>query len=472
MPTRLFSLTIFQFAILSISFAQADPGSDPFGACDHLLLNISPPGAAKGAVVASPSKSNPNYFYHWVRDAGLVMDTVVTLYQKATNPESRSYFAKILFDYIDFSRSNQLTNNLSGTVGDTGLGEPKFEADGRAFDAPWGRPQNDGPAIRASALIRYAKILLAEGKSEFVRSRLYDGKIPAHSVIKSDLEFVAHHWRDLSFDLWEEVKGSHFYTRMVQRKALIDGAELAELLGDPGAAGFYRQQAKKLEVEIDKHWDGHGQQLITSFDFQFGDRAKASRLDIASVLGALHGDTRDGFYSPTSDRVLATAAKLKQVFQGKYPINARTTDFDGKRVEVAIGRYPEDTYDGYKVGSVGNPWVLATNAFAELCYKVAGKMIEDGQFVISELNLSFFKLMTPDVELHAGEILRREDARFTALVNSLREEGDAFMRRSKLHGFPGGALSEQMHRSTGFMQGANDLTWNYASVITATLARP
>src|SRR5688500_16671266 len=30
------------------------------------------------------------------------------------------------------------------------LGEPKFQADGSAFNDPWGRPQNDGPAIRAT----------------------------------------------------------------------------------------------------------------------------------------------------------------------------------------------------------------------------------------------------------------------------------------------------------------------------------
>jgi glucoamylase len=35
-----------------------------------------------------------------------------------------------------------------------------------------------------------------------------------------------------------------------------------------------------------------------------------------------------------------------------------------------VGRYPNDTYDGYETGSVGNPWILATNAMGELYYRL------------------------------------------------------------------------------------------------------
>jgi len=35
-------------------------------------------------------------------------------------------------------------------------------------------------------------------------------------VIKADLDFIASNWNTTSgFDLWEEVPGSHFYTRLV-----------------------------------------------------------------------------------------------------------------------------------------------------------------------------------------------------------------------------------------------------------------
>lgn len=58
-----------------------------------------------------------------------------------------------------------------------------------------------------------------------------------------------------------------------------------------------------------------------------------------------------GFYTPGSDEVLATAAAVEAAFSDLYKINqnANTTGLG-----TAIGRYPEDTYNG--VGnSQGNP---------------------------------------------------------------------------------------------------------------------
>jgi len=58
-------------------------------------------------------------------------------------------------------------------------------------------------------------------------------------AIKTDLEYVAHNWQESSFDLWEESNGDNFFTKMVQRKAMIDGAAFATKMGDTGAANFY-----------------------------------------------------------------------------------------------------------------------------------------------------------------------------------------------------------------------------------------
>jgi len=52
-----------------------------------LLKNISPPATALGVVVASPSKVKPDYWYHWVRDAALVMDVMVEMYRRSLGSE-------------------------------------------------------------------------------------------------------------------------------------------------------------------------------------------------------------------------------------------------------------------------------------------------------------------------------------------------------------------------------------------------
>src|ERR1044071_4446330 len=41
---------------------------------EKILANISPADGRPGAVLASPSRQDPDYYYHWVRDAALVMD--------------------------------------------------------------------------------------------------------------------------------------------------------------------------------------------------------------------------------------------------------------------------------------------------------------------------------------------------------------------------------------------------------------
>ena len=53
---------------------------------------------------------------------------------------------------------------------------------------------------------------------------LYDSKYPTQSIIKKDLEYVSTNFYLEGFDLWEEIRGFHFYTLMVQRKALREGS--------------------------------------------------------------------------------------------------------------------------------------------------------------------------------------------------------------------------------------------------------
>src|SRR4051812_43129280 len=49
-----------------------------------VLANISPPDAVRGVVIASPQRENPDYYFHWVRDAALTMNVVVALHESAS----------------------------------------------------------------------------------------------------------------------------------------------------------------------------------------------------------------------------------------------------------------------------------------------------------------------------------------------------------------------------------------------------
>ena len=67
---------------------------------DKLLDNIHPAGTVSGVVVASPSKANPNYFFHWVRDAALVMNTVFDLFLREQDQGKKDHYLKLMKNYI------------------------------------------------------------------------------------------------------------------------------------------------------------------------------------------------------------------------------------------------------------------------------------------------------------------------------------------------------------------------------------
>ena len=96
-----------------------------------------------GIIIASPSKENPDYFYHWIRDSAIIIRTLIKEY----NSSNDSNLKNIIINYVKTEIKLQKLNTLSG------LGEPKFNVDKTPFNEEWGRPQNDSPALRVLALI-------------------------------------------------------------------------------------------------------------------------------------------------------------------------------------------------------------------------------------------------------------------------------------------------------------------------------
>lgn len=67
----------------------------------------------------------------------------------------------VIEEYVNAQAYLQTVSNPSGSLSDgTGLGEPKFNVDETAFTGSWGRPQRDGPALRATALIDFGNWLI------------------------------------------------------------------------------------------------------------------------------------------------------------------------------------------------------------------------------------------------------------------------------------------------------------------------
>jgi glucoamylase len=117
-----------------------------------------------------------NSYYQWVRDAAITFKYILNEYKNGNTT-----LETVLKEYVTLSDTLQRTSNPSGDYQGAGIGEPKFNVDGTAFTGSWGRPQTDGPAIRATVLIEFANLLLAAGETSYVKKYLYDSacKTPA-----------------------------------------------------------------------------------------------------------------------------------------------------------------------------------------------------------------------------------------------------------------------------------------------------
>ena len=123
-------------------------------------------------------------FYTWTRDSALtfkcIVDTFIHSYDASLQTEIQNYIAA--------QARLQTVSNPSGDLSNgAGLGEPKFNADGSAFTGSWGRPQRDGPALRATALIAYAKWLVNNGYTQTASTVVWP-------IIQNDLNYVAQYW--------------------------------------------------------------------------------------------------------------------------------------------------------------------------------------------------------------------------------------------------------------------------------------
>ncbi|KAI7861348.1 glucoamylase b [Spinellus fusiger] len=415
-----------------------------------MLGNINPPGSSKGFIAASLSTAGPNYYYSWTRDSALVARAIT--YKYSTSYQNDPKILGLLKDYVTYQVNEQTESTVCNC-----LGEPKFNPDGSSFSGPWGRPQNDGPAERASTMILFAKSYYAQTNDVgYVSNTL-------KPAIYKDLDYIVNVWGNNCFDLWEEVNGVHFYTLMMMRHGLVQGSIFANTLGDSTRANTYKTAAQNIKNRIDTFWESGSNYIVVTQNQSAGVN-KPSGLDVAVLLAANQGGLGDGVYTPGSDKVLATAVALEKSFASLYPINKNLPSYYG----TAIGRYPEDTYNG-NGNSEANPWFIATTTYAELYYRAISEWTNGSGVTVNSINKEFFSKF--DASATNGKVYTPGSDSFNSLVNNVAIAADNFLSTVRYHQTSNGSLSEQFNRYTGFMTGARDLTWSHAAMVTALAAK-
>jgi len=398
----------------------------------YFFGNIHP----SGRIVAAPSQNHPDYFYTWVRDEALCMGVVLDGLE--SGQVSHETAMPMLKRYVDWVIDAQHAEEPH--FGQPLLGEPKYNMDGTVYRGDWMRPQNDGPALRAITTMRIANYVLANegaGGHQLVADDLYC-KCDSWNAIQTDLDYVVDSWNSNSYDVWEESWGKHYFTAMVQRRALIDGAAFAKSMGDKGKAALYQEHADRMTNHVRKFWNPKTGVIMATLS-PHSWPSKEKELDSAVLLATLYGYTpSQPVWPATSPEVMSTLDELCNHFGEAYPVNRRASSPETPRSSVMLGRYPGDIYDGYARGGGGNPWVLTTCGAAEVLYRRAAEASSQREW---------------------SELVTKGDGMLMRIREHVEDNETGFH------------LPEQINLVTGKPQGAPDLSWSYATLISALRAR-
>jgi glucoamylase len=421
-----------------------------------------------GSVLASPVPAHydpdPDYFFHWFRDAAIVIDALRIALSWGYTERSvlgrfreflqfsrslhfidgrefleRSHFrAKVQPDFLQYLRSE---SEIAALSGDAVLADVRVNADGTPDFVRWSRPQTDGPALRCLALLRWSQQFPDLREDQAVGAALSD-------LIGTDIAFTLARVREPCGDIWEEDTGHHYYTQLLQAEALRRGAEWLEGSGDPISARTARSAAEQTLTLLDGLWsepDGFYRSRTAA-----GSNRPAKGQDIAVVLAVLHAGRGGGRHSVLDPRVQATLTSLEELFEAEFLINRERPPGRGP----ALGRYANDRYYG------GGAWFLATLAAAEFYFRLACSLSTAAELSIVPANARFRR------RLGADDAAPGEDWARRAI-----ERGDAILRTVQAFTPASGELSEQFDRSTGAQTSAKHLSWSYAAFITAAASR-
>jgi glucoamylase len=378
-----------------------------------------------GCVLASPTWANSatnvtqDYVYNWTRDAAIVAIELAA----GTIPTSQP-----LIDYVQFA---QICQNSGG---DFDLAS--FLINGTPRD--WS-DQTDGPALQTLAILALFSQLDAPAQAV------------ANAVIAANLNFLQGAYQGQTVNLWEEETGDSFFARAVQLRCFQ--AVTGNTLGI-SVPGWLSTAIPWLQNALQGHWNGQYYQSLlpvptdkTPYD---------PNIDI--VMAAIYGAV------PVTDtKLLATAAILRSQWadptsQYVYPINGADQQLRG--IGPLLGRYPGDTYDGDSDAPADDhPWAVSTANFAELYYRLASAITAAGAVPLDANSTSFFGQVGIDAQTTPADA-----------AAALQSAGDRMLQAVIFHS-DHLELSEQFDAWTGYEKSVSNLSWSYASFLSAVRAR-
>jgi glucoamylase len=378
-----------------------------------------------GCVLASPSWENSatnvtqDYVYNWTRDAAIVAIELAAGPLPGNQP---------LIDYVQFAQACQ------NSGGDFDRGAFLINGTPRAWT-----DQTDGPALQTLAILQMFAQL--DGPTQAT----------ANAVIAANLNFLQNAYQGQTYNLWEEEFGASFFARSVQLRCFQ--AVTANTAGI-GVPAWLSAAVPWLQNALASHWNGQYYQSMLPVPADY--RAPYDpNIDI--VMAAIYGAV-----AVTDTRLLATAALLRSQWADPastyfYPINGADQP---RGIGPMLGRYPGDVYDGDTDAQVGDhPWAVSTANFAELYYQLAKQVTTAGTVPLDALSAGFFSQVGVGASTTPA-----------AAAAALAGAGDQMLQAVVFHS-DHLELSEQFDATSGYEKSVANLSWSYASFLSALRAR-
>ena len=278
------------------------------------------------------------------------------------------------------------------------------------------------------------------------------------ALIETDLGFIVRHWREPCFDIWEEELGHHYCTRLIHHAALADGAQWMDVTGAGETRGRKRSGPLRKRSQNRSTNTGARTRAFIASRRGVANGVPGKELDFATILAVIHARRKEGAHSVLDPRVMATLARLEELFDASYPINRGRAENRGP----AMGRFAGDRYFS------GGAYYFSTLGAAEFYYALADAVAGAEVPVTTDNEEFLHRLCAADDSFAlpppAPEHRKRS---FEALLR----RGDQFMATVAAYTPAGGELSEQFDQATGVQTSAKSLAWSHAAFITAFARR-
>lgn len=491
------SILFFAFVLIPTSI-PGTASAEPFFYGERFILesvqnikNNFSSGPNDSISILAAGKEQPpkesfceNYRFHWTRDAAITIMSLIDS-SKSFNIPSQQELIDTCNKYIEFERI--ATSNMSPD--DDNYSIAKFNQDGTP--AKWFN-QDDGPALRALCLMKIATL--------FKETNTTNDSI--HQVITKDIDFTIRKCGQPSCDVWEEecmsrtiedngnkiiveAPRKNLFTLTTQIKALQQYARIFST--DEKRRSIILEKTNTLSRQILSLWFNEKACFVFNEPTQGNCGLKhisppGSDLNTASIIGFIlyysdmQFENQPQLYPAIDDeRTIRTVFQTIEAFSSLYPINI---DKNGLNKTLLIGRYVNDTYDGSQ-RRYGNPWPLTTHALSEFLYILARNIKHKKSYTVTELSLPFYRLILTNSNKQLYTLgTHTSEKEIERTVKHIQLMSDNIILNAKTFACLGDKtncaefnLPEQFDRLSGKPASARNLTWSYASLLSALSQR-